>query len=118
MRHDIVPGATFPDYELPDHTTKHRKLSELQGDDPMVLVLSRGGYCPKERRQHEGLVLLVTFCNFFGDAVDVISGQLYFHSGYSPVLFGSIFHQISSAHSREVNLSQCFPGSSNPIPLT
>ena len=22
MRSDIVPGATFPDYELPDHTTK------------------------------------------------------------------------------------------------
>ncbi|MGZ3456769.1 MAG: redoxin domain-containing protein [Polyangiales bacterium] len=58
MRPDIVPGAIFPDYELPDHTGKHRKLSELQGGDPMVLVLSRGGYCPKERRQHEGLLQL------------------------------------------------------------
>ena len=26
MRSDIVPGTTFPDYELPDHTTKRRKL--------------------------------------------------------------------------------------------
>jgi hypothetical protein len=34
MRKDIVPGATFPDYELTDHTGKHRKLSELQGEDP------------------------------------------------------------------------------------
>jgi len=58
MRSDIIPGATFPDYELPDHTTKRRKLSELQGQDPMILVLSRGGFCPKERRQHEGLVQL------------------------------------------------------------
>src|ERR1041384_3015804 len=58
MRSDIVPGAVFPDYELPDHTTKRRKLSELQGADPMILVLSRGGFCPKERRQHEGLVQL------------------------------------------------------------
>ena len=58
MRHDIVPGAFFPDYELPDHTAKRRKLSELQGEDPLVLVLSRGGFCPKERRQHEGLVAL------------------------------------------------------------
>jgi peroxiredoxin len=58
MRADIVPGAAFPDYELPDHTGKHRTLSELQGDDPMVLVLSRGGFCPKDRRQHEGLVQL------------------------------------------------------------
>ena len=28
MRSDIVPGAIFPDYELSDHTTKRRKLSE------------------------------------------------------------------------------------------
>jgi peroxiredoxin len=58
MRADIVPGAVFPDYELSDHTGKHRKLSELQGPDPMIVVLSRGGYCPKDRRQAEGLVQL------------------------------------------------------------
>jgi peroxiredoxin len=58
MRQDIVPGSTFPDYELPDHTGAHRKLSELQKGDPMVLVLARGGFCPKDRRQHEGLVEL------------------------------------------------------------
>ena len=58
MRPDIVPGAVFPDYELPDHRGKHRTLSELQQGDPLVLVLSRGGYCPKERRQHEGLLQL------------------------------------------------------------
>jgi peroxiredoxin len=58
MRADIVPGATFPDYELPDQRGKHRKLSELQGDDPVVLVLARGGYCPRDRRQHDGLLQL------------------------------------------------------------
>jgi peroxiredoxin len=58
MRPDIVPGAIFPDYELPDHTGKHRKLSELQGSDPMVVMLSRGSYCPKDRRQLEGLLEL------------------------------------------------------------
>ena len=31
MRADIVPGGTFPDYELTDHTKKRRRLSELQG---------------------------------------------------------------------------------------
>ena len=51
MRSDIVPGAIFPDYELSDHTAKRRKLSELQGQHPMVLVLSRGGFCPKEDRK-------------------------------------------------------------------
>src|SRR4030081_3388671 len=56
MRPDIVPGAVFPDYELSDHWGTHRTLSALQGGDPLVLVLSRGGFCPKDRRQHEGLV--------------------------------------------------------------
>jgi peroxiredoxin len=58
MRGDIVAGAVFPDYELTDHTGKRRELSELQGPDPMILVLSRGGYCPKDLRQAEGLVQL------------------------------------------------------------
>jgi hypothetical protein len=54
MRADIVPGAVLPDCELSDHRGAHRKLSELQGGDPLVLVLSRGGFCLKDRRQHEG----------------------------------------------------------------
>ena len=58
MRADIVPGAVFPHYELSDHRGTRRTLSELQGDDPLVLVLSRGGFCPKDRRQHEGLLQL------------------------------------------------------------
>ena len=54
MRADIVASAVFPDYELTDDTGKRRKLSDLQGPDPMVLVLSRGGYCPKDLRQAAG----------------------------------------------------------------
>src|SRR5437879_1707781 len=52
MRADIVPGATFPDYERTDHTQARRRLSELQGNDPMILILSRGHYCPKDNQQH------------------------------------------------------------------
>jgi hypothetical protein len=52
MRPDLVPGAVFPDYQLPDHTGTPRRLSELQGDDPLILTLSRGHYCPKEHQQH------------------------------------------------------------------
>jgi peroxiredoxin len=58
MRGDIIPGAVFPDYELSDQNGKHRTLSELQASDPMIVMLSRGGYCPKDRRQAEGLVQL------------------------------------------------------------
>jgi peroxiredoxin len=52
MRSDIVPGGTFPDYELPDHEDIPRRLSEVQGDDPLILTLARGNYCPKEHQQH------------------------------------------------------------------
>ena len=52
MRSDIAPGGTFPDYELPDHESVPRKLSEIQGDDPLILTLARGHYCPKEHQQH------------------------------------------------------------------
>jgi len=58
MRSDIVPGAPFPDFELADHTGKPRKLSELQAHDPMIIVLSTGSFCPKDRRQAEGLLQL------------------------------------------------------------
>ena len=52
MRSDIVPGARFPDYELTDHTRTRRRLSELQVNDPMILILSRGHFCPKDHQQH------------------------------------------------------------------
>ena len=86
MRSDIVPGAIFPDYELSDHTAKHRKLSELQGPDPMILVLSRGGFCPKDRRQHEGLVQLhreleVGYCRMVTISTDNITATNEFRKG-------------------------------------
>jgi peroxiredoxin len=56
MRDDLVEGAIFPDYELPDHTKTMRKLSVLQGDDPMIVTLNRGVYCPKDRQQLQQLV--------------------------------------------------------------
>ena len=86
MRSDIVPGAVFPDYELSDHTGKRRKLSELQGQNPMVLVLSRGGFCPKDRRQAEGLVQLhreieVGYCRLVTISTDNITQTNEYRSG-------------------------------------
>ena len=63
MRSDIRPGATLPDFELPDHTGVKRKLSLLQGQDPMVLTLGRGIYCPKDRQQLHQLVAFEAQCN-------------------------------------------------------
>jgi len=56
MRADIIPGGIFPDYELTDHTKARRRLSELQGIDPMILILARGHFCPKDHQQHLQLV--------------------------------------------------------------
>ena len=52
MRADITPGGTFPDYELPDQDRVTRTLSEIQGEDPLILTLARGNYFPKEHQQH------------------------------------------------------------------
>ncbi len=86
MRADIVPGAVFPDYELSEHRGKRRKLSELQEGDPMVLVLSRGGFCPKERRQHDGLLQLhretqVGYCRLVTISTDNLIETKEFCSG-------------------------------------
>ena len=62
MNPDIQPGAQFPDFELPDHTNTKRKLSFLQGDDPMILSLHRGIYCPKDRQQLHQLVAFAPQC--------------------------------------------------------
>ena len=86
MRPDMMPGVTFPDYELSDHTGKHRKLSELQAGDPMVVVLGRGGFCPKDRRQTEGLLQLhremeVGYCRLVTITTDNITQTNEYRSG-------------------------------------
>lgn len=86
MRSDIIPGTIFPDYQLTDHTGKRRKLSELQEQDPMILVLSRGGFCPKERRQAEGLLTLhremeVGFCRLVTISTDNLLETNEYRSG-------------------------------------
>jgi peroxiredoxin len=52
MREEVKPGAIFPDYQLSDHTGTRRTLRQLQGTDPMVLILARGHFCPKDHQQH------------------------------------------------------------------
>jgi len=48
----LTPGAVLPDFELPDENGVMHRLSALQGDDAMVLMLGRGEHCPRER-QHQ-----------------------------------------------------------------
>jgi len=52
----------------------------------MILVLGRGGYCPKDRRQHEGLVQLhreleVAYCRLVTITTDNITDTNEFRTG-------------------------------------
>ncbi|MBA3358185.1 MAG: redoxin domain-containing protein [Thermoleophilaceae bacterium] len=47
---DLIAGGRFPDLDLPDHTGRERRLSELAAGDPVALLFSRGWWCPKEQR--------------------------------------------------------------------
>lgn len=77
MKADIKKGARFPDYELPDQDGKQRRLSELQGKDPLALMLARGGYCPKEDLQHQWLAAMqneikVSYCRLITISTDTV----------------------------------------------
>jgi NAD(P)-dependent dehydrogenase (short-subunit alcohol dehydrogenase family) len=70
--------AAGRNHQQPGETGKHRRLSELQGSDPTIVVLSRGGFCPKDRRQAEGLVQLhreieVGYCRLVTISTDNLS---------------------------------------------
>lgn len=44
MRADLLPGSTFPDFELPNQHREAVRLSHLMGGWPTILVFSRGHY--------------------------------------------------------------------------
>lgn len=77
MSANLVPGAVLPDFELPDDTGTKRRLSELQGDDPMVL-LGRGEHCPRERQHQREMVKLHEWCAVaFTKLVTVLPNDLH-----------------------------------------
>ncbi len=55
---NLGPGDRFPDLDLPDHTGRPRLLSEVTGGDPIVVLFSRGWWCPKEQRHLREMVAL------------------------------------------------------------
>jgi peroxiredoxin len=62
MSANLVPGVVLPDFELPDENGTLHRLSALQGDDAMVLHLSRGEHCPRERQHLRELVRFHSWC--------------------------------------------------------
>ena len=83
----LRPGDAFPDFELPDHAKRPRRLSvytkpgpldeKLGFDDgyPLVLVFGRGFFCPRDQEQMRGLVrfqseLAVNYCKLVSVSAD------------------------------------------------
>ena len=80
-------GDAFPDFELPDHGGRQRRLSnytrpssldeKLGFDDgyPLILVFGRGFFCPRDQEQMRGLVrfqseLAVNYCKLVSVSAD------------------------------------------------
>jgi peroxiredoxin len=78
MSKGLRPGAVLPDFELPDHTGTKRRLSELQGEDPMVLLLGRGEHCPRERQHQREMLRFYEWCAVaFTQLVTVLPNDLH-----------------------------------------
>ena len=78
MSMGLTPGATLPDYELPDENGVMHRLSDLQGDDMMVLMLGRGEHCPRERQHQREMVRFHGWCPVaFTSMVTVLPGELH-----------------------------------------
>jgi peroxiredoxin/cold shock CspA family protein len=80
-------GDAFPDFELPDHNKRPRRLSyytrpspldeRLGFDDgyPLILVFGRGFFCPRDQEQMRGLVrfqseLTANYCKLLSVSAD------------------------------------------------
>ena len=98
--HSLAPGTRFPDIDLPDHTGRPRTLSELAGGDPLVLLTSRGWWCPKEQRHLRELCRLqdefeVAYSRIVVLSVDPPEVQSAFRAG-----LGARFSFLSDAERR------------------
>ena len=78
MSKGLTPGAVLPDFILPDTTGTPRRLSELQGDNPMILLLGRGEHCPRERQHQKELLKFWEWCAVaFTQLVTVLPNDLH-----------------------------------------
>ena len=58
LNSELAAGQAFPDIQLPDHTGRERRLSEIAAGNPLALFTARGWWCPKEQRYMRELVAL------------------------------------------------------------
>jgi peroxiredoxin len=77
MSKGLIPGAVLPDFVLPDTTGTPCRLSELQGDNAMILLLGRGEHCPRERQHQREMLKFWEWCAVaFTQVVTVLPNDL------------------------------------------
>ncbi len=98
MRLNVKAGEQLPDFALPDHRGKIRKLSGYTQPSPMdrhlgftsgypmILVFGRGFFCPRDQQQMRGLVafqdeLAVNYCKLVSISADPPKVQAAFRAG-------------------------------------
>ncbi|MGI8781977.1 MAG: redoxin domain-containing protein [Solirubrobacteraceae bacterium] len=96
----LEPGSQFPDLDLPDHTGRERRLSELAAGDPVALLFSRGWWCPKEQRHLREIASLqdefeVAYARLVVVSIDAPEVQSAFRAG-----LGARFTFLSDAERR------------------
>jgi len=82
----LEPGSAFADLDLPDHTGRDRRLSDVAGGDPVALLFSRGWWCPKEQRHLREMTALqdeleVAYSRIVVVSVDAPEVQSAFRAG-------------------------------------
>jgi len=78
MSKNLQPGDVLPDFELPDDEGVMHRLSDLQGDNCLVLMLGRGEHCPRERRQQREMVQFHAWCPVaFTEVVTILPNDLH-----------------------------------------
>jgi peroxiredoxin len=78
MSATFVPGQTFPDFELSDDAGTKHKLSALQGENALILLLGRGEHCPRERQHQREMVKFHEWCDVaFTSLVTVLPNDLH-----------------------------------------
>jgi peroxiredoxin len=78
MSKHLEVGATIPDFSLRDENGEPHRLSDLQGDDFLVLMLGRGEHCPRERQHQREMLRFHQWCSVaFTQLVTVLPNGLH-----------------------------------------
>ena len=115
MAATLQPGMTLPDFVLADENGEMHKLSELQGENPMILMLGRGEHCPRERQHQKELIKLYEWCTVgFTSMVTVLPNDR--HETYKlKISTPAAWTYLCDETSR---FSACSGSTSTPTPTT